>query len=86
MAEDALDLDGLTAFAGFTGLGLVCGINLVCGFLKELADKIRSRFENGGAQQFFKIGDEVAAGLGGAECGDQLLDFFLAGEVEGFLV
>lgn len=52
-------------------------------FLKKLADKLRSGFENGGAQQFFKIGDEVSTGLGAAECGNQFLDFFLAGEVEG---
>lgn len=50
MAEDALDLDGLTAFTDFTGLGLVCGIDLVSGFLKKLADKKRGGFENGGTQ------------------------------------
>lgn len=86
VAEDALDLDGLTAFADFAGLGLVSGIDLVSGFLEKLADKIRGGFENGGAQQLFKIGDQDPAGLGAAEGGDQLLDFFLAGEVEGFLV
>ena len=70
VAEDSLDLDGLAAFADFTGLGLVGGIDFVGGFLKKLADKIRSGFENGGAQQFFKIGDEVSTGLSGAKCGN----------------
>lgn len=70
VTEDSLDLDRLTSFADFTGLGLVGGIDLVGGFLEKLADKIRSGFENGGAQQFFKIGDEVPTGLGRAECGN----------------
>jgi hypothetical protein len=85
VAKNSLDLDGLAAFADFARLGLVCGIDLVSGFLKKLADKKRGGFENGGAQQFFKIGDEGTTGLGGAKGVDQLLDFFLAGEVEGFL-
>ncbi len=70
MTEDSLDLDRLTSFADFTGLGLVGGIDLVGGFLKKLANKIRSGSKNGGAQQFFKIGDEVSAGLGRAKCGN----------------
>jgi hypothetical protein len=83
VAEDSLDLDGLKALANFTGLGLVGGIDLLGSFLKKLADKISSGFENGGAQKFFQIGDEVSSRLGGAKCGNQFLDFFLAGEVEG---
>ena len=82
--EHALDLESLTTLADFSGFGLVGGIDLVGGFLEKLADKISSGFENGGAQEFFEIGNQSAAGLGGAEGGDQLVDFFLAGEVEGF--
>jgi len=84
--EDALDLDGLPTFTDFAGLGLVSGVDFVGGFLEELADKIRSGFENGVAQEFFQIGDVGTTGLGGAEGVDQLLDFLLAGEVEDFLV
>ena len=86
MSENPLDLDGLTAFADFARLGLVCGIDLVSGFLEKLSDKKCGGFENGGAQQLFEIGDEGATGFDATKGIDQLLDFFLAGEVEGFLV
>jgi hypothetical protein len=65
-----LDLKRLTPLADFSGLGLIGGIDLVSGLLEELADKISSRFKNGGAQQLFEISDKGAAGLGGAEGGD----------------
>jgi hypothetical protein len=84
VAEDALDLERVPALEDFPGLGLVSGIDPVGGFLDELADQCGDGLENGGAQQYFEIGDEGAAGLGGAEGGDQLLDFFVPGEVEGF--
>lgn len=81
-----MDLECLAALADFPGLGLVGGVDLVSGFLEKLADKLRGGFENGGAQQFIEIGDKGAAGLGGAEGGDQLVDFFLPGEIEVFAV
>lgn len=69
-AEHALDLELLTSLADFSGLGLIDGIDLVSGFLEELADKVRSRFKNGGAQQLFEIGDKCATRLRGTEGGD----------------
>jgi hypothetical protein len=84
VTEDALDLDGLSALADFPGLGLISGIDLIRRFLEKLADKFPGGFEDGGAQQFFKISNEGTTRLGGAEGGDQFLDFFLAGEVEVF--
>jgi hypothetical protein len=60
----------MTPLADFSGHGLIGGIDLVSGLLEELADKIRSRFKNGGAQQLFEISDKGAAGLSGAEGSD----------------
>lgn len=60
----------MTPLADFSGLDLIGGVDLVSGFLEELADKIRSRFKNGGAQQLFEIRDKSAARLGGAEGDD----------------
>jgi hypothetical protein len=84
--EHALDVNLVEPLADFSGFGLVGGINLVSSFLEELADEIRSGFEYGGAQQFFEISDKGATGLGGAEGGNQLLDFFVPGDVEGLIV
>jgi hypothetical protein len=81
-AEHALDLERVAALADFSRCGLVAGIDFVGGFLEELADDLGRGFENGGAQQLLKVGDEGAAGLGGTEGGNQLLDFLLPGEVE----
>jgi len=44
VAEDALDLDGVTALADFSGSGPVGGVDLVSGFLKELTDKLCGGF------------------------------------------
>jgi hypothetical protein len=48
VAEDALDLDGLTSFANFSGAGLVGGVDFVGGFLEKLADELGGGFEDGG--------------------------------------
>ena len=79
-AENALDHQRVAALAHFSRLGLVGGIDPIGGLLEELADELGGGLENGGAQQFFQIGDEGADGLGGAEGGDQLFDFFFPGE------
>jgi hypothetical protein len=84
--EHALDVNLVTPLADFSGFGLVGGIDLVSSFLEELADEIRSGFEKGGAQQFFEISYKGATGLSGAEGGNQLLDFFVPGDVEGLVV
>ena len=86
VAEDALDLDGLASFADFSGAWLVGGVDFIGGFLEKLADELGCGFEDGGTKEFFEFVNEVAAGLGGAEGGNQFLDFFLAGDVEGFLI
>ncbi len=75
-AENPLDFQRVAPLADFPRLGLIDGIDPVGGLLKELADELGGGFENGGAQQFFQIGHDGAARLGGAEGGNQLLDFF----------
>jgi hypothetical protein len=40
----------MTPLADFSGLDLIGGVDLVSGFLDKLADEIRSRSKNGGAQ------------------------------------
>jgi hypothetical protein len=81
-AENALDLQRLTALADFSGLGLVGSVDLVGGFLEELSDEFGGGLEDGGAQQLLKVGDEIAGGLGGTEGADQLVDLLVPGEVE----
>lgn len=79
-SKNPLDFQRVAALADFSGLGFVGSVDLVGGFLEELADELGCGFENGGAQQFFKVGHEGSAGLGGAEGGYEFFDFFFLGE------
>ena len=56
------------------------------GFLKEFSDQFGSGLGDCGAKPFFKIRDENSARLGIAESVAQLLDFFVAGEIEFFVI
>ena len=79
-AENALDFQRSTTLADFPRLGLVGAVDPLGSLLEELSDELGGGFKNGGAQQFFQIGHDTAAGLGGAEGGNQLLDFFFLGK------
>jgi hypothetical protein len=70
----------MASLADFSWLRFVGGVDLFGGFLKELADELCGGFENGGAQEFLKIGHDGTAGLGGAEGGYEFLDFLFLGE------
>jgi len=74
-----LDFQTVAALPDFSGLGLAGGVDLIGGFLEELADELGCGFENGGAQQFFKVSHEGTAGLGGAKGGYEFFDFFFLG-------
>ena len=60
--------------------GMIGAVDPLGSLLEELSDELGGGFKNGGAQQFFQIGHDTAAGLGGAEGGNQLLDFFFLGK------
>jgi hypothetical protein len=79
-AENPLDFQWMASLSDFTGLGFVGGVDLFGGFLEELADELRGGFENGSAQEFFKISHDGTAGLGGSEGGYEFLDFLFLGE------
>lgn len=79
-AEDTLDLQRVATLAEFARLGLIGGIDPVGSLLEEFSNQLGGGFENGGAQKFFQVGHDGAAGLGGAKGGNQLLDFFFLGE------
>lgn len=79
-AKNPLNFQWVAALADFAGFGLIGSIDPVGGLLEELADELGGGFENGGAEQFFQIGHDGSAGLGRAEGGNQLLDFFFLGK------
>src|SRR5207247_863672 len=79
-AEDPLRLDGFPAFAHFPGFGLVGSINAVGRLLKQPANQVISRFENGRAHQHLQLSDSSSFWGLGFKLGNQALDFFVLGQ------